>query len=385
MAARRSSAGRSGVLTAAEWSARFEAGASPGARNQAPVESARSARESIDHRQRCRTCATSTERLSVFDPELGSARLTQHEAPRGVQQILSAFGSEGDSSGDFDPADLRFQTYDGNSGPGSSPPRRTPVEPPRRRPIERRNLRPDTPFSGSLVPRPQVYPARQDLGLLGRAGQPSNMDVVTPTLADENNYCVIGDQSMVSKWRNHSRRRIALASWYGMPVNLAFFYEAEQFDGGGTWKTWHNLSAKGQTGEAASFVSAYCVACVGDTEWSVEVQIFGEWSTVARVTIPEGHYVSFNRVYYVNLADKYRPLVSHVFPIDYFASQHRFIGVDFRVKGEGGQHRYFVEFRRPIPELDHFGDPLTAADYDALGVLPANYEILKPDPIPPDA
>jgi hypothetical protein len=306
--------------------------------------------------------------------------------PRHPRQLLAGVAREGDSSTDFDPEDVLFQRYDSVSGPGTAPPRRTPVGPPRRDPIGRlrRDLLPDTPFSGSLVPIVPAYPGFGGGGGLGLV-QPNVMTSVSePALSDDNDYCVLGDQSMINKWRGHSRQRIALASWFGMPVNLAFVYDAEQFDGGGTWKAWHNLSAVGQTGGGVSFVSGHCVACVGDTEWSLEARAGADWETVARVTIPEGHNIAFSTVAYVSVADLYRPLVGHVFPIGYFEGQHKFVGIDYRVRGEGGQHRYFVEFRRPVEGLQYFSTPYTASEFDNLGLLPDQFRPLKPDPVPPD-
>lgn len=302
---------------------------------------------------------------------------------RQPRELVSDGHLEGDSN-DVDPSDVFVGIYDSIGGPGTSPPRRTPVgdRPPRRDPVDPVDLRPNTRWSGSLVPHLPTYP---NAGHASQFTSPRALRNSTPELGDANNYCVIGDQSMVAKWRSHCRRRIELANWYGMPVNLAFAYEAEQFDGGGTWKTWHNLSANGQTGGAATLVSAQCTACVGDTDWRLQRYVSGEgWTTIAETTIPEGFTVAITSHVAVNVADIWRPLVGHAFPIAYFEQVHKLVGADWRVTGDGGQHRYFVEFRVPNEELLYYTDPRTADQFDLAGLLPDYLGWVEPEPIPPD-
>lgn len=298
-----------------------------------------------------------------------------------------------------------WRFYDAASGaaPGDGPhrarpagPRRNPTGGPRRTPKDHSvtpGLLPKSPFAGSLsggLPTHTEslrHPARPDMGLAARIR--SLHTSFEPTPDNRNNYCAIGDQSMVVKWQQQCAHRISIASWFGMPPNMLFPLTQDRIDGGGTWKTWHTISALGQTGEYTSSVSAYCTACVGETSWKLEVRRNGQdtWTRVFDMIIPQGFWAGFSVTFY----DPFPPLqylVDSLIPIPLNllvgGDTYRFAPYDVRVSGEGGQHRYFVEFRRAFEQYDTFQDLRTPEQLRLDGLLPAYLEPLRPAEVPPD-
>ncbi len=252
---------------------------------------------------------------------------------------------------------------------------------------------PFVPPSGDIqdlysLPPPYQYAAP------GAAGAALSASVATQAGPDhlknpEPSYCEVGDQSMVAKWINHSKLRVRQAAWRGMPAQIAFTTETDHFHGGGTWKAWHLLSAGGQTGYRCAAYYASCVACVGDTEWKVEYYepILG-WQTVVDTVIPQGHWMGFSQTFWVPFPPPPAgQLLPAVVPIPWhllFGNAQQFVGVDVRMRGEGGQHRYFIHFRRPNDGFDIFQDTRSMAQLNEDGLLPDGFQWLEPPPTPDD-